>query len=359
MSLPIEIRKPYVDDGFIRSAVTDDGTLAIYTYTDSCTFARKWDEVTMNSRGHVFNIQTGECVARPFAKFFNLGENEMSLVSCFDWNQPYECYEKIDGWMSSLLRHNGRFEIATRGSFHSTGAVWATNFIQTKDLSFLPDEVTLVFELINPEHKIILDYEGMSTLVILAAFNRLTGKEYSREIVENWAKKADLPIVKKYGMLTLAEMQKIQKERENFEGFVIRFADGKRVKIKTEWYLARAKIMAHLSPISIWDIMVEGKVPQEYLDSIPEELRPIAEGYATYLEGAFADVHSQMTSFAQGIIDLIGKDRKSLALHMQSIKAPSVIRGVVFSLLDGKSITDKVMEKIYPKGNVMEYKKIV
>ena len=357
MSTPIAIRQPYVDEGFIRSATTDDGTLIIYTYTDSCTFARNWDAVTIHSRGHIFNILTGEPVAVPFSKFWNLGEGEASQVESFDWNKPYEAFEKIDCWLGVLYRHNGIYKVASRGAFGSTGAVWASDFISKKDLSFLPNEVTLVFEIVSPVTQIILKYDT-STLIILAAFNRFSGEEYPREQVASWARAADLPLVKSYGMMTLAEMQKLQKEGKDFEGFVIRFADGKRVKIKTEWYLARAKIMSNLSPISIWDIMVDGKVPIEYIASIPEELRPIAEGYASYLEGAYVDVKGQIEAYANEIITKIGVVRKDLALYMQKAKTPSVIRGAVFTILDGKSLDSKVREWIYPLGNKMEYKKI-
>src|SRR5262249_1153008 len=56
-------REEYVANGLLRSDRTDDGRLAIYTYTDQCTFANAWDDVTRNSRGHIYDLQTGECVA--------------------------------------------------------------------------------------------------------------------------------------------------------------------------------------------------------------------------------------------------------------------------------------------------------
>src|SRR5262249_12861239 len=152
-------------------------------------------DLTRNSRGHVFDLQTGECVAWPFPKFFNLGENQESLPDKFPWDQPYEIYEKMDGWLGLLYRHEGKFKVASRGSFHSTGATWATEFLQGYDLSSLPNEVTLCFEIIHPEHQIILNYRGQRTLVVLAAFNRFTGEEYPRAVVAEWARRIGLPLV--------------------------------------------------------------------------------------------------------------------------------------------------------------------
>src|SRR5262249_9714715 len=141
----IRRREEYVKSGLMRGDHADDGRLAIYTYTDQCVYDSAWDEMTLNSRGHIFDVQTGECVAWPFPKFFNLGENRQSQADGFAWDQPYEIYEKMDGWLGILYRHEGRFKVATRGSFHSTGAVWATNFIRDLDFSCLPDAATLCF----------------------------------------------------------------------------------------------------------------------------------------------------------------------------------------------------------------------
>ena len=40
--------------GLLRKDMTDDGRYAIYTYTDQCTFDGAWDNITRNSRGHIF-----------------------------------------------------------------------------------------------------------------------------------------------------------------------------------------------------------------------------------------------------------------------------------------------------------------
>src|SRR5262249_43528590 len=215
----------------------------VYTYTDQCVYTNAWDEITRHSRGHVFDTATGECVARPFPKFFNLGENQESLPEKFPWDEPYEIYEKMDGWLGVLYRHEGRYKVATRGSFHSTGAVWATEFAQGLDFSCLPDAATLCFEIIHPGHKIILDYQGRQTLVVLAAFNRFTGEEYPRATVAGWAQAIGLPLVPLLGHMSLEDLRRRQQTSQQYEGFVLRFSDGRRVKVKTEWYLQIAKIM--------------------------------------------------------------------------------------------------------------------
>ena len=89
-------REHYRRQGLLRSDRTADGKLAIYTYTDKCVFDRAWDDITRNSRGHIFDLETGECVAWAFPKFFNLGENLEVLPHVLPWDKPYEVTEKMD-----------------------------------------------------------------------------------------------------------------------------------------------------------------------------------------------------------------------------------------------------------------------
>ena len=347
-------REEYVIAGLLRTDRTDDGRLAIYTYTDQCVFANAWDDITRNARGHIYDTQTGECVAAPFPKFFNLGENEESLPEKFPWHEPYEIYEKMDGWLGVLYRHDGRYQISSRGSFHSSGAVWASQHVQRFDLSVLPDEATLCFEIIHPEHKIILNYSGQETLIILAAFNRRTGEEYPRALVAEWANEIGLPIVPLLASMSLEDLLHLQKNRENFEGFVLRFNDGRRVKVKTEWYLNMARIMSNLTPIALWEVMQKGKVRQDYLVQIPEELRPLAERYQAILEGQYARTMLNIERVSGPILKEHAHERRALARHLDERKKElGYLKSAIFMVHDKKfdQLDKFVMDRIYPKGN--------
>lgn len=351
-------RERLIVAGMLRSDRTDDDALAVYTYTNACVFERAWDDVTINSRGHVFDTKTGECSAWPFPKFFNLNERPGTQFGVLPWDKPYEVYEKMDGWLGTLYRHEGKFKVSSRGSFHSPGAEWATGFIQTKDLSCLPDEATLVFEMIAPGTKIILDYSGDQNLYILAAFNRLTGEEYPRSQVEEWSEKTGLPVVEKYDSMSVDDCMKVAKEVEGTEGFVIRFENGIRVKIKTEWYCHLAKIMANLSPISMWEKMEKGKIPGAFIREIPEELRPLAEEYRDRLEEQYVHARKDTLKATTAVVKRYARGdpkdhevRKSLGLALKD--ESRVTRRMAFMLLDGKEdgIEKVIMDMIYPKSN--------
>lgn len=349
-------REEYMVGGLLRGDKSDDAKLAIYTYTDQCVFARMWDEITLKSRGHIFDIDTGECVAYPFPKFFNLGESPECMHESFDWKKPYHIYEKLDGWLGVLYRHEGKFKVASRGSFHSDGAEWATEYIQNFDLSCLPDEATLCFEMITPAQKIILDYGGVEKLVILAAFNRKDGTEYPRKTVEEWSAKTFLPIVKRYD-LTIDDILELKSKATGQEGFVVAFEDGRRVKVKMDWYMTLAKVMSNLSPIAIWDAMEKGKVKEEFLCKIPEELRDLAEKYRDMLEGQYAKLKDGLWEECEAFNKKHGHDRKTIAMNRKPLEGRLAYKAV-FAVLDKDegAIEKMIMGLIYPTAN--EFKAI-
>lgn len=344
-------REEYVVAGLLRSDRTDDGKLAIYTYTDQCVFARAWDEITKKSRGHIYDVETGECMAYAFEKFFELGECEEALHEHFDWNAPYDVYEKLDGWISILYRHDGQFKCASRGSFHSAGAIWSTKFIQQFDLSCLPDEATLCFEMLTRNQRIILDYGQTETLIILAAFNRHDGTEYPRKTVEEWAAKIGIPIVKKCD-ISVDDCLRFKKENKDKEGFVIRFHDGRRVKVKTAWYLSMAKILSGVSPIAVWETMLDGKVQEEFLNQLVDRPRVLANGYKDILEGQYKKVMIDLHSKCEEVILANNYDKKSIALNRKSLEGTLAYKAVFAVMAKNEKALNKIiMDEIYPKGN--------
>src|SRR5258708_3654964 len=50
-------------------------------------------------RGLKFDIETGECVTKPYHKFKNVGESLETMPQSIDWTQPHWILEKLDGSM--------------------------------------------------------------------------------------------------------------------------------------------------------------------------------------------------------------------------------------------------------------------
>lgn len=264
-----EMRHPYYPD------------LAIYNYGHKAQHDNIWDVVTEQCRGLVVNRRNGTIVARPFKKFFNL--NTSFRPETMEKNLPYgdpEVYEKVDGSLGILYNycpdpwhHAPEPAIATRGSFYSDQAKWATewykkrwrnedNFFSGNQMMSWPEGYTPLFEIIYKENRIVVNYD-FEGLVLLGFVNIETGFELPYEDVVKYAKQNGFRYVKKYnfGLFNAKQIND-----PNIEGFVLQYWTNKapvpfRLKIKTEDYTRLHKIITGLNPKGIWEHLAAGADP--------------------------------------------------------------------------------------------------
>lgn len=350
------LRNNLVLQKLLRCEVLDD--LIIYTYTDRCVQQKDWDEITINSRGHVFNRFTGECVARPFPKFFNMNERPETQEKSLPWKSGYEIFEKLDGWLGTLYRHDGKYSVATRGSFRSEMAIWATKYLQEKFPSLaLRDDITLVFEIIHPKTKIIVDYHGQETLKLLAGFNRHTGEEYSWHYIMRLAEEYGFEVARRFDCSIdrcLEEMNGLSGKEA--EGFVVRFENGLRVKIKTDDYIRLAKIRREITPLNIWGAMIDGYLPASYFDGICDEYKLEVMGIEEKLSRRYFDVSDNIYSaFKHVYRDDKDKTSNRKKFASRVVETYPDYMGVLFSILDEKTdYVDKyIMGIIRPDNNIL------
>jgi RNA ligase len=333
--------------------------LVLYNYTDACTYAKAWTEDTLNARGTIYSKATGELVAATFSKFFNLGENELSQRECFPWDKPWRAFEKVDGSLGTIYSTgDGGWAVATRGSFHSEQAKKATEMLSKYDLSHISACTSLVVEIVYPANRIMVDYKGVEVLVLLAAFNG--DRELPWKTVKSLAEITGMGLPKTYDVMGLGELLAVKEycKWNEWEGWVIRFDDGQRVKIKCTDYLRAAKLKAHMGPLAVWEAMSVGGI-EKYLEALPEELREDAESVHRALEGQM-DVLLAVVAGAsvtlgiplEGISDVA--ERKEKAMEIQNFARDrdiQGIQGVLLSLLSGKPVAPMLLKKLRPVGN--------
>jgi len=339
-----------VGSSHLRKAETED--LVLYTYTELTTYEKYWNDFTRNSRGLILEKSTGQVVAKPFPKFFNLGEMPETQLPNLP-NEAYKVYEKVDGSLGIIYFHKG-WKIATRGSFSSPQALKATELLKKYELYYLRTDCTFLVEIIYPDNKIVVNYKGEEKLVFLGGYENDTGKELIFE---------ECPIngmesAKSYNY-TINEMIELQKTlSKDQEGFVVRFESGLRLKIKGKEYLKIHKIISNLSPISFWETMIEGKVPKEYLVQIPEEFKKDFESIVETLENNYEIVQSElMQDFEKLPITQDNDCRKQIGLFLKTdhdLKHPDGM--FPFYLGNHKAVNSYIMKRIRPHGNNLELK---
>lgn len=288
---PYDLR---VDKGHLQKK--EKGSLVLYNYTDKCTYDKAWDSYTMECRGLILDKESGLTIARPFPKFFNLGELENKTLPQMPVDQPYTIEDKLDGSLGILYRDpaDNLLKIATRGSFDSDQAIKGTQILNkyldavthvpdAEEFAKITDEYTLLFEIIYPENRmndgarLVCDYGQTETLVLLAGINKVTGKEIN-DVSLLWI--SDLigfPLRKVFDY-TLDQVIAMKKDLPvTQEGFVVKFANGFRVKVKGDEYCRMQRILNGINPLAIWEQMMLSEtfeLSTEYKKVIPEEILP-------------------------------------------------------------------------------------
>jgi RNA ligase len=308
------------------------GDLVVLNYTRDAQYTGMWDEVTLCCRGLIVDTRTWEVAAWPFAKFFNVNERPETVPEALP-HEPFAVYEKIDGSLGLLFRGPEGLALASRGSFTSDQAVRGTALLhRLTGLDAIPDELTLLFEIIYPENRSVIRYD-FTGLVVLAGFDRRTGEELSWEAVRGWAGRLGCRTPRVYPFTTLAEVLESRAALpSDLEGYVVRFASGLRVKLKGDAFLTLHKLVWGLSEKRVLDTLAAGAY-EAFLREVPEEFRPEVEKLAArFHEEAALLLAEAGRWFAEAPR---GTERKTFALWVQA-HVPPRLRGPLFQLLDGR-----------------------
>ena len=238
-----------------------------------------WDSVTSKCRGVIVNRETGEIVARPFEKFHNYGSEQGYASTPFDLsftNQPV-IWEKLDGFMCTLYEWEGVHYLASKGSFHSTHAKWATARFRERwgTSSILQKGWTAVFEGICPELRIVVNYGDVNELRLLAVINNETGEEYRPSQVEALGAATGFKTPERMDMTLERARQETMQEyydrQGTDEGYVLTwYREGTtpfRLKMKFVDYLRLHRLVTNVSPKHIWEVLSQNQKAEldEYL----------------------------------------------------------------------------------------------
>jgi RNA ligase len=328
----------------VRSNVhPNDPELWILNYTETAAFDSVWNNVTLNCRGLIVNA-FGDIIARPFPKFFNYGQPGCPEI---DLDEPVVVSDKLDGSLGILYPHpEGGYAIATRGSFTSDQALHATEIFRTKYAGYVPPGgVTMLFEIIYPENRIVCDYGDMDDLVLLGSVHNSSGDSWEGADVDwDWPG----PIAEVFTYKTMREALEVE-PRDGKEGFVVHFLiSGHRVKIKQEDYIALHRIVTGLNARSVWEAMVHNEV-DELIEKIPDEFHDFIRGVEEDIDG---DVNETVMICHRAYDRILGQvgvnpTKKEFAL----VAKDHNYSWALFQLWDDKDIRPEVLKRAKPAHN--------
>lgn len=340
-----------MERGYVREQQhPDDPSLRILNYTHKAQYDRAWNDVTTQCRGLIH--RDGLVLARPFSKFFNYGEHdEMEL----NFLEPVEVTDKMDGSLGILYPtggrrfHEGRFAIATRGSFDSDQARHATGvWLEKYEKHFTPIKgMTLLFEIIYPENRIVVDYGDLDDLFLLGAVTIETGRFLGPRGVYWPGPRA---ITKSH--INLRQATKAD-HAPGSEGVVVRFLEsGMMLKLKSEEYVRLHRIVTGLTPRRVHELMSADPMDDgplhELCSHIPDEFATWVWQVAADLRVKLIARHLDAVASFQNVLAKVGRqDRRAFAQEAVKDKKNQAL---MFMLLDGRDPTRTIWRDLRPSG---------
>lgn len=356
--------KNEADNGYITIREhPEDSNLVILNYTELTTYERRWNKYTMSSRGLILDLTDVKnngriyILAKPFEKFPNYNSNEIEgYEDDINFSDIESITEKMDGSLGISYFFDGEIRFATRGSFNSDQAIKATEMWRNKYadkfnwIGYINFPYTMLVEIIYPQNRVVVDYKGFEDLVALGVINLTLMTDEPLFRARAIADSLGMPITKEYkhNLHKLLEMKKTISANE--EGWVVKFVNGKRLKIKGDEYLKVHRVIYRLSDKAKVKAWADDKM-DELIKSIPEEFRDEIEELKEGLDGQLELVHRILVSVYNNIVDYTGisKDnRKDFAMIVNNAINPEY-KKFMFRMLDnnGELPIDMVRKHIF------------
>ncbi len=293
----------HIDNKMIGAQRHPTLPLVIYNYTHDGGYANLWgDGVIDYCRGLIVDIDNN-IVARPFKKFHNLnteGVEETLEAHLYKMGVIPEITEKLDGSLGIFWRYGSYWGVASRGSFTSRQATWATNWYTRQVATgvlrpFFAKEFTPLFEIVYPENRIVVDYKDFSGLVLIGSVNKHYGVEMPHESLVNYGSENGFNgkyVVKLHSQDVLRKTV----EEKNREGFVMTFhrpdQEAVKVKVKFDEYVRIHRIVTTTSPKKIWELVSTGE-ELGFIDKAPEHFKVWANKWVSKITADYDEIYTQ------------------------------------------------------------------
>ena len=340
MNFDINILNDYIQKGLVVKNDHPTLPISIYNYSRTCQYENTWDNITKSCRGLILD-KDGNVIAKSFDKFFNLEEHSTEEIP----NEDFEVYEKLDGSLGILFWYQGKWILASKGSFVSEQALKGKQILNSKyNVEPIPKGYTTLLEIIYPENRIVCNYGDDEVLVVLSMISNASGKELDYDSLLKINEETGLPVVKKYDGIedykTLKSL--ISKDRE---GYVVRFRNGFRMKIKGEEYVRLHRILTGFSNVDIWEYLKDDKNLDELLDRVPDE-------FDSWVRNTIKDIkteYEKLDNEYKWIFKVLmrspqSESKKGFAEHAKNYKHS----GILFKMFEDKEYSHYIWKQIRP-----------
>lgn len=340
-----ELLNEYIENGLITSNKHPDYDIWILNYSPKTQAKNFWDDYTLSCRGLIVDLD-GNILARPFQKFKNIEEYDQSEI---DMTLDYEIFDKVDGSLIILFFYKKikKWLFASKGSFASEQASEAYKMMEIHVKHSFPmfnKDYTYLFEIIFQKNRIVVDYGNLRDLILLAVINTKTGIEMDHNfLVKEYS--GIFTIIKKHN-ITIKNLYELKElEEENKEGFVVRFSNGFRVKVKFTEYIRLHGILTNVSNLTVWEYLKNNYDFDALFEKVPDEFYNWLKSTIKILQNDFNEIERKSIKDFLKIYHINNlKERKEFATEALKTNYPSIL----FKIYDKKSYHDLIWGIIRP-----------
>lgn len=248
----------------------------------------------MECRGIKFHA-SGAIAARPYHKFFNVGERAWTQCDVLPWSQQFDIFNKLDGSMIHPLWLNGVVHFCTRMGITDVAVpaldhAWEMDCVGDTNyhdfLEFCENEGwTPIFEWCSRKQRIVIDHP-VDRLVLTGIRWKVSG-EYL-ESFQAVAQTFGIPTVNEWAgsWKGVGRFLDDTKQLLDAEGYVIRWRDGYMAKTKGEWYCSihRAMDAVHWEK-DVVELILDKGVDDVLPNLLPADSERLESFQAAFWEG--------------------------------------------------------------------------
>jgi RNA ligase len=343
-----------MDAGMVKATPDPSGRLTILNYTKRAQFTPElWNHVTDKCRGLIVDGD-GNVVARAFEKFWNLNDvnHPETMVENLPVTSPL-LTRKLDGSLGIGYELDRKWRVATRGSFTSDQAVWASDWLGRESPSVWPAGWTPLFEIVYPDNQIVVRYE-FSGLVLLTLVKIETGEEVGYDELLEHGERNRIRVVEKFDR-PLAEC--VAEDVRNEEGYVAAWPRADRTplrcKIKYANYVRLHRLLTQTNAVTVWEMLRDGLDIVELTTDVPDAFRSWIDAMVRRFRGAFEEIESVARVAMDGysgekkIVD--AEQKKAFAMYV--LGEHKQLSGILFAMISGKNYAPIVWKTIRPRGD--------
>lgn len=324
------------DEGFLKVEKHPKYNLYLWKYTNHCQYEQYWTEETLACRSLVLDVE-GNVISPCLPKFFNIEENKHIPT------EEFTITEKLDGQLVYVFWYNNELIIRSSGSFVSSVVENVEKYLsQLKEV--VKPNFTYCFELTGDIAKIVVKYPYKSALTLLTVIHNTTFEEdlFSLKHFMN----PYFNNVKEYKYYSLHDIKGLNYENE--EGYVVKFSNGSRCKIKFQNYIDKHYFRFALSNTLIWEHLMNNTL-EEYLQEVPDESYHLITKCAFEILKEVESVRKQI-QFNLNIINSIQfENRKELFEFANNM----IFSSLTLAQYDRKDVTESIYKLIKPEWKLL------